>query len=44
MFNSPDGKNYFELILIVTGTLESTGLTMHAQTSYLSSEVFYGYR
>nr|CAB3258029.1 ATP-sensitive inward rectifier potassium channel 1-like [Phallusia mammillata] len=36
--------NYFEIVFILTGTLESTGLTMQAQTSYLSKEIFYGHR
>ena len=37
-------ENYFELVVTLTGTLESTGLVMQAQTSYLSSEILYGQR
>jgi len=37
-------ENYFELVVTLTGTLESTGLVMQAQTSYLSSEILYGHR
>nr|XP_002126220.3 ATP-sensitive inward rectifier potassium channel 1-like [Ciona intestinalis]XP_018667314.1 ATP-sensitive inward rectifier potassium channel 1-like [Ciona intestinalis]XP_026689855.1 ATP-sensitive inward rectifier potassium channel 1-like [Ciona intestinalis] len=37
-------QNRFEIVFILTGTLESTGMTMHAQTSYLSSEIDYGHR
>ncbi|XP_076802213.1 ATP-sensitive inward rectifier potassium channel 10-like [Clavelina lepadiformis] len=44
MYNNADRKNYFEIVFIVTGTLESTGLTMQSQTSYLSSEIMCGHR
>jgi len=43
MFNT-SASNYFEIIVILTGTLESTGLTMQAQKSYLSTDVMNGFR
>lgn len=37
-------KVYFELVVTFTGTLEATGMTMQAQTSYLNTDISYGKR
>ena len=34
----------FEIILILEGSVESTGSTCHARTSYLPSEIKWGHR
>jgi len=34
----------FEIIVILEGVVESTGLLTHARTSYLSSEILWGHR
>lgn len=37
-------KNWFEIVVILSGVIEATGMVLHAQTSYLSSEVKYKHR
>ncbi|XP_015790353.1 G protein-activated inward rectifier potassium channel 3-like [Tetranychus urticae] len=37
-------KAKFEIILMLTGVIESTGQTIEARTSYLPSEIFWGRR
>ena len=37
-------KQRFELVVILEGIIESTGMTTQARTSYLPSEVLWGYR
>jgi len=39
-----DSKAYFELVVTFTGTLEATGMTMQAQTSYLNTDILFGKR
>lgn len=39
-----DGNDSFEIIVILEGINESTGLTMQARTSYLPREILWGYR
>ena len=34
----------FELVVILEGIIESTGMTTQARTSYLPSEILWGYR
>jgi len=41
---SKSKKVYFELVVTFTGTLEATGMTMQAQTSYLNTDISYGKR
>ena len=37
-------KQRFELVVILEGIIESTGMTTQARTSYLPSEILWGYR
>ncbi|CAF0880278.1 unnamed protein product [Didymodactylos carnosus] len=37
-------KQRFELVVILEGIIESTGMTTQARTSYLPSEIVWGYR
>lgn len=39
-----EGHNWFEVVIILNGVIEATGMTVHAQTSYLSSEIKYKHR
>lgn len=34
----------FEVVVLLDGTIESTGQSTHARTSFLSSEILWGYR
>lgn len=36
-------RHKFEVVLILEGTVESTGQNVHARTSYLSNEILWGY-
>lgn len=42
-FASED-QDWFEVVVILSGTIEATGMALHAQTSYLSSEIRYKHR
>ncbi|XP_039249263.2 inward rectifier potassium channel 2-like [Styela clava] len=37
-------QNWFEVVVILTGMVEATGMTANAQTSYLSTEINYKHR